>query len=212
MSYGLLFDLDGVLVDSKAVHFDSLNLALAEIDPKYVITPEEQSTTYEGLTTKSKLEILHRTKGLSDSLFGTIWLAKQHYTFLLFSKISLDLELVATLKKAKTSGALIAVVSNSIRETLDICIKNLGIAEYIDVSVSNEDVGKPKPDPEPYLLAMSQLDLRPQNCAIFEDSAVGRLAAIASGAMLIPIENRDDLTQEKVMSACRTLRKNMDLT
>ena len=210
--YGLLFDLDGVLIDSKTSHFDALNLALEDIDAKYRITEEEQLLTYEGLTTRSKLEILHRVKGLPEALFETIWLAKQHYTFLLFSNLKPDPGLVSIFKGAKDRGFLVSVVSNSIRETLDMCLSRLGLVDYVDLSVSNEDSKKPKPDPEPYLLAMRRLDLSPGNCAIFEDSAVGRLAAIASGAMLVPIENRDDLTQDKVLSACQTLRKSTDLT
>lgn len=212
MRYGLLFDLDGVLVDSKAIHFESLNMALADTDPKYVIGLEEQAVTYEGLTTKSKLEILHQTKGLPENLFGTIWLAKQHYTFMLFSNLRRDPQLVEIVKSAKAEGFLVAVVSNSIRETLNICLTRLGVVDYVDLSISNEDTPKPKPHPDPYLLAMSRLDLSPENCAIFEDSTVGRLAAIASGAMLVPIEDRDDLTQEKVLLACRTLRRSTDLT
>ena len=46
-----IFDFDGVLVDSKKIHFDSLNAALSEIDLRYVISEIEQSQVYEGLPT-----------------------------------------------------------------------------------------------------------------------------------------------------------------
>ncbi len=58
MNNAFIFDLDGVLIDSKEIHFNALNFALSEIDSSYVISKEEQALTYEGLSTKAKLNIL----------------------------------------------------------------------------------------------------------------------------------------------------------
>jgi beta-phosphoglucomutase-like phosphatase (HAD superfamily) len=57
ISKAIIFDLDGVLVDSKEIHFDALNLALKSINEKYVISRKEQADTFEGMTTRSKLDI-----------------------------------------------------------------------------------------------------------------------------------------------------------
>ena len=51
----VVFDLDGVLIDSKEIHFDALNLALAEVGDGYVISRNEQDTVFEGLTLKLKV-------------------------------------------------------------------------------------------------------------------------------------------------------------
>lgn len=203
MKKALLFDLDGVLVDSKELHYAALNRALELFSASYVISPEEQLAKYEGKTTRTKLEILAADKGLPKELFEDVWQAKQSITAELFSSVSYDKELVNILALAKSRGFFVAVVSNSIRQTLDGCIEALGLTEFVDVSISNEDVLRPKPSPEPYLLAMRLLGVLPKDCAILEDSEIGKTAALASGAKLVPIQNRKDLTtqmMEKVMS------------
>lgn len=206
MKKGLLFDLDGVLVDSKETHFKALNLALQDINNKYVITDEEQRVTYEGLSTKNKLIILNATKGLPEKYFEKVWELKQEYTAELFQSFTYDADLVEIFKYIKTlDNMVVGVVSNSIRKTLNTCINNLGISKYVDISVSNEEVSKPKPDPAPYILAMRLAGLSSESVVIFEDSIVGRASAVSSGAHLVPIENRLDLTKEKVDLACQML-------
>lgn len=198
MNYAVIFDLDGVLVDSKLIHYDALNKALSEVDEKFFITKLEQDETYEGLTTKNKLEILHKVKGLPRELFSRIWESKQRHTGELFKDLSLDLELVEMLREIKDSGWGVGVVSNSIRDTLDVCLDRLGIAQFVDVSISNEDVSSPKPSPEGYKIAMRLLGTEPDGTVIFEDSIIGMLAAIESGGFLVPIASRKDLQIEKI--------------
>jgi beta-phosphoglucomutase-like phosphatase (HAD superfamily) len=72
MNNAFIFDLDGVLIDSKEIHFDALNLALSEIDSSYVISKEEQALAYEGLSTKAKLDILSYSKGLPKEFHNII--------------------------------------------------------------------------------------------------------------------------------------------
>lgn len=196
-----IFDLDGVLVDSREIHLNALNLALSEIDRKYVISRDEQARVFEGLTTRSKLEILTRIRGLDRDSHDVIWQRKQGYTSLMFASVSADEGLSALLNFIKINGISVGVASNSIRSTLDGCLKALGIEKHVDYSLSNEDVTSPKPSPEIYLKCMSYFDAEPKDTVIFEDSPIGRAAATASGARLIKIENRTDLTFEKVLKA-----------
>lgn len=58
----VIFDLDGVIIDSRQIHFDALNEALKEIDEKYIITEEEQNTKFDGLPTNKKIRIAYQTK------------------------------------------------------------------------------------------------------------------------------------------------------
>jgi beta-phosphoglucomutase-like phosphatase (HAD superfamily) len=203
----LIFDLDGVLVDSRGLHYEILNNALAEIDPKYVITEEEQRVTYEGLTTKDKLEILSKVKGFPRDRFYSVWESKQKKTEEVFSRISTDFELISIFKLIKSFGFGIGVVSNSVRKTLDSCLTSLGLKDFVDVSISNEDVLFPKPDPEGYLKAISLLGTSYKLVAIFEDSLVGREAAVRSGATLIMIDSRSDLTATLVSATVEDLKK-----
>lgn len=203
----IVFDLDGVLVDSKSIHFDALNSALKTVGLEYVITEEEQKNIYEGLPTKAKLLLLNKNKGLSKEKFDDIWNAKQNITSTMFSNIKEDADLIKLLKVVKDSGIKIAVASNSIRKTIVECLTGLGIFNLIDYIVSNEDVKNPKPHPEMYWKAMSYFGVIADETIIFEDSLVGKLAARDSKANLIEIKDRSDLDMEKIDKAISLLQK-----
>lgn len=201
----IVFDLDGVLIDSKGSHFDALNLALADIDPKYIITVPEQAAVYEGLTTRTKLSILTKTKGLPEELHQKVWELKQNYSLSFFENAPLDSELVSLFKLIKSFGIKIGVASNSIRKTLDASLSSLGVAELVDLALSNEDVENPKPSPEIYIKAMAELGVSPSKCVIFEDSEIGVKAAIASSAHLFVVENRAGINFDSVTEAIKKL-------
>ena len=194
MNKAIIFDLDGVLVDSKEIHFNALNLALKSINEKYAISIDEQASTYEGMTTKSKLDILTHTKGLPKELHEYVWRLKQEYSSTMFESLSIDNELVSIFKYLKENNILVGVASNSIHKTLTNCLQALGIWRYIDISLSNEDVNNPKPNPEIYNKCMTMLGVIPENVIIFEDSNIGRQAAKDSGANLIEVESRKNIT------------------
>lgn len=202
----IVFDLDGVLIDSKEIHFNSLNLALNDVDPRYVISREEQDAVYEGLTTRAKLNILSSDKGLPIEKHDDIWKAKQAYSSLMFLKVDNDIELVLMINTIKKAGIKVAVASNSIRETLDSCLASLGILSMLDYTLSNEDVANPKPSPEIYNKAISYLGADSEHTVVFEDSLVGREAAIRSGAKLVKVENRKDLTFDKIFDSINYLK------
>ena len=206
MSNAIIFDLDGVLIDSKEIHFNSLNLALRDIDPRYVITRAEQDSIYEGLTTRTKLSILSESKGLPYEMHDSVWFSKQKYSSAMFESVSRDAELEYLLTMIRLSGIKIGVASNSIRDTLDSCLKALGIHHLIDVSLSNEDVAHPKPSPEIYLSAMSRLGSDHKNTVIFEDSDIGIRSAIDSGAKLFAVDSRRDINIDSVTRAIRMLK------
>jgi HAD superfamily hydrolase (TIGR01509 family) len=194
----IVFDLDGVLLDSKEIHFNALNLALDEVGDNYIIHRHEQDTVYEGLTTNAKLQILTETKGLPKELHRDVWRRKQEYSAVLFESISRDEDLVSLFKFIKSRGIKIAVASNSIRQTLDTCLKSLGVQPYVDYSLSNEDVELPKPDPQIYNTCMEHFDSLPDETVIFEDSEIGLRAAHASGARVEKVVNRKDVYFDRI--------------
>ena len=70
----VIFDLDGVLIESRELHYTSLNDALRRISSNYEITREEHLSTYDGLNTTRKLELLNKHKGLDRKFFDQICL------------------------------------------------------------------------------------------------------------------------------------------
>lgn len=193
-----IFDLDGVLIDSKELHFEALNEALREFDPKFEISHSDHSTKYDGLSTRRKLEMLHSEKGFPIEHFERVWKLKQDITLRMLGEIKRDEELVSFMAFLQNQGIKLAVASNSVRNTIDLVLRNLGIIDFFSLILSNEDVRSSKPHPEIYWKTMIHFEVVPDATVIFEDSYVGRLAALRSGARLIPIENRRDLTWQRI--------------
>ncbi len=202
----VIFDLDGVLIDSKDYHFEALNLALGK---DYEISRKEHLAEYDGLSTISKLNLLSEKKGLSKNKFDQIWREKQENTLKIFNEsITKDYELMQYFKQLIDEGYKIAVASNSIRNTVKIILLRLGLLEFIDIYVSNEDVVRNKPYPEMYWKCMIALGALPQDTVIIEDSVVGRKGALDSKCHMIPLENRGDLNQAKIDNIKKILNSN----
>jgi HAD superfamily hydrolase (TIGR01509 family) len=201
----VIFDLDGVLIDSRDMHYEALNMALSEIDCKYVINRDEHLSFYDGLPTSQKLTMLTQRKNLPADKHQKIWEEKQKATISIFSKLNNDHELMYYFQQLKTRGFQIAVASNSIRNTVKLVLLKLGLLEFIDYYVSNEDVVRNKPFPEMYWKCMTACNALPKDTVIFEDSHIGRQGALDSKAHLIPIENRDHMDQQKINEAIKIL-------
>lgn len=205
----VIFDLDGVLIESRDLHFEALNQALANIDPRFVIDKQEHLSVFDGLNTTKKLKILTEQKQLDPKYYEQIWKDKQTATLQLIDKLETNdllLEMIFTLKR---HGIKIAVASNSIRDTVKLALLRLEIMEFVDYYISNEDVSRPKPYPEMFWKCMTTLDALPRDTVIFEDSHIGREAAINSGAHLVPIKNTTDLTKDKITTAIDILNGNI---
>ena len=95
----IIFDLDGVLVEAKQIHYDTLNQALKEVGEQYVISEAEHLSTYDGLKTTQKLEMLTKNKGLHPEFYDTIWLRKQHLTIEAISELQPDLQKIELFKE-----------------------------------------------------------------------------------------------------------------
>ncbi len=207
----VIFDLDGVLIDSRDMHYDALNTALENVGSEYVINREEHLSLYDGLPTSRKLSMLTEKKGLPVEKHQQIWEDKQKATLEIFSELEHDYELMHYFQQLKQRGYQVAVASNSIRNTVKLVLLKLGILEFIDYYVSNEDVTRNKPFPEMYWKCMIACNAIPKDTVIFEDSHIGRQGALDSGANLIAIENRHDLNQEKIDKVFKLL-SNKKLT
>ena len=201
----VIFDLDGVLIESRELHYEALNDALRKVGNEFVITREEHLSLYDGLNTTKKLEMLSEKKGLDRKYFNQIWQDKQTATFNLIRQFPKNNRLRQMFAKLSTNGIKIAIASNSIRETVKLALLSIGVMEYVDYYVSNEDVKRTKPYPEMYWQCMTALDVLPKNTVIIEDSHIGRQGALDSGAHLVPVKDSHDLTMEKIDEAIDTL-------
>lgn len=188
----ILFDMDGVLIDAKEWHYEALNKALDLFG--FSIERYEHLTAYDGLPTSVKLEKLSVEKGLPRSLHKFINEMKQKYTMNeIHNKCRPVFIHEYALSRLKSEGYKIAVCSNSIRNTIITMMDYAELSPYIDLIMSNEDVVKPKPNPEIYLSTMEKLGVKPEECIICEDNENGIKAAESSGGHLLRINTITDV-------------------
>ena len=195
----VVFDLDGVLIDSKKIHFNSLNHALKVFAPGFEISWSDHNSVFDGLPTRKKLIKLNEVKGLDPSLFDEIVKLKNRCTRNALLSLEKDEDLMETLSILKNKTDHLIVASNSIKETVDIVCNKLGIDEFLTMKFSNEDVVNPKPHPEIYWKAMMSVNADPNSTLIIEDSVIGLEAAHKSGAHVFRVRNRSDVSISNIL-------------
>ena len=201
----IIFDLDGVLIDSKQTHYEALNRALGE---QYAISIEEHLANYDGLPTRSKLNMLSERKGLPTDRHALIARAKQKATVdILKETIVPRDDFTDMCRELKDRGYVVACASNAVRDTVKMSLLQLGIIEYFDFWYSNEDVHNPKPHFEMYFKCMLKANCKPSETLIIEDSHIGRQAVIDSGAHLLAVEDTKDIWLSKILDAIEEHQK-----
>jgi beta-phosphoglucomutase-like phosphatase (HAD superfamily) len=198
----IIFDMDGVLIDAKDWHYEALNKALALFG--FSISRYDHLVTYDGLPTKKKLEMLTLERGLPKGLHQFINELKQIYTMeMIFQKCKPVFYHEYALSRLKAEGYRLAVASNSIRQTVELMMEKSNLARYMDLMLSNQDVSKPKPDPEIYNTAIARLGLKPEECLIVEDNQNGIKAAQASGANVMIVSSVEDVNYTNIKATIK---------
>jgi HAD superfamily hydrolase (TIGR01509 family) len=205
----IIFDLDGVLIDAKEIHYNSLNEALSEIDKSFVITWDEHLSIFDGLKTNEKLNLLTKLKKLPLEFYKQIWNRKQELTLKMLEDITEQQNIINTIKKLKDNGYKIACCSNSIRKSVFVMLSKIGVIEYMDLILSNEDVKNSKPHPEIYWKAMSMMNFLPEETLIVEDSPPGLLSANRSNAHVLRINKPIDISYNRIMEKIENLTNNI---
>lgn len=201
MIKGIIFDLDGVLIDSKNVHYELLNKSLVQINPKFKISKSEHENIFDGLSTRTKLNYLVREKSFPKNKIEQVFKYKQELTAKYFEKKLKINKNINKLFKILSKNYKLGIATNCVSKTLEISINKLKIRNFLTYEISNEDVKKPKPHSEIYLKSILALGLNPNEVLIVEDSNHGRIAAIKSGAHLLPIENQEvEVSLENILS------------
>ena len=206
----VLFDLDGVIVDTKQVHYEALNDAISQVDPKYIITEAEHIARYDGLKTLTKLNMLSEEKGLPYTDHQEIYKHKQELTIKHFSKIPTSEKMRGIFKTLRDDGYLVGCCTNCIRRTALVALSKVGVIEYLDVIITNDDVKNPKPHPEIYWKAMSMMGCLPEETLIIEDSPQGLLSATRSKADVIRVNNSAHVSLDKIHKRLKTKKKIMN--
>jgi beta-phosphoglucomutase len=204
----VIFDMDGVLIEAKEWHYDALNDALALFG--YKIERHEHLTSYDGLTTKTKLSRLSLEKGLPVYLHNFINEMKQQYTMeIIHQRCRPSFNHEYALSRLKSEGYVLAVASNSVRNTVDLMMEKARLQQYLSFSLSNQDVKLPKPHPEIYINAINRLGLKPHECLIVEDNENGIKAAVASQAHVLVVKDVSDVTYHNIAARIREVETSI---
>jgi len=206
----IIFDLDGVLVKTKQIHFEALNEALSKINPKFCINKADHLNIFDGLKTRDKLNTLSDSFGLPRHTHDEIWETKQKITSEKLSDLKPNLKLIKVFTWLQSHNMKIACCSNAIRKSVCSTLCRSGLIHFFDYILSNEDVDNPKPHPQMYWDAMSYFKTNPENTLIIEDSPNGLLAAQRSGATVWRVKGPQQVTIKNLKSHLGTNSKLMN--
>lgn len=200
----VIFDMDGVLIDARDWHYEALNKALAIFG--FQISRHDHLVTYDGLPTKKKLEILSSHSQLPNQLHGFINDLKQIFTMdITMTKCAPTFCHEYAISRLKSDGYRMAVCSNSIRDTMTSMLSKAALIDYFDFYLSNQDVGKSKPDPEIYLKAIERFGVLPSECLVLEDNANGIRAAKDAGAHVMQIDQVTDVNYANILKCIQKI-------
>lgn len=213
MIKGLFFDFDGTLCDLVEVHYSALNNAIRKVSgDSFIISKEDQDKFYNGLSTKTKLQKLVADKGLPVKDVALIAQLKQKYTLEAINhNIGPNLQLHQDLKQLKSEGYIIYCASNALVETVELGLKNMGVAELFDYILGNDAVKRQKPAPDMYLQCFVHAGLDPKECLIIEDSKHGREAAVRSGAYVCSVDNETQTTYQHIKESIDKYSKKISV-
>ncbi len=196
----VLFDFDGVLVDSEYLHYQCWAEALRHYGA--VISWEEYQRQMTGISDPEAAPVL---LSLADDSPGdeAVSHALETKTNLYRKRCTVELAIpseVCSWITDTSRGLLLGVVSSSSVEEVEPLLDTAGIRSSIAVLVCAEHVSRPKPDPEPYLVALQRLrnhdpGLQPRHCLVYEDSNPGATAALAAGMAVERVTSPNDLVR-----------------
>jgi beta-phosphoglucomutase len=199
---GVVFDLDGVLVDAADWHYAALNQALAPHGVE--VGKVEHREQFNGLPTRRKLEMLTAAGRLPADAHDEVASAKQRLTLQIArERVVPQPEQRKMLADLRRDGCRLAVASNSLHETIEEFLGRAGIADLFDAAIGNDDVSRPKPAPDVYQRAAVLLRCEPSECLAVEDTAVGAAAAAAAGLRVLQVAGVHEVTYANVTAACR---------
>jgi len=180
----VIFDMDGVLMDTVAIHWKAYNDLLQE---KFGVTVgNEDLANLIGMSLGEQIPILNTKFGINIDAETFVPLADKRKEKFMDKLVPKD-GVVELLRSLKDSGVKMGVGTSTSRITAEQRLKNIGIHNYFSVIVGGEDVTIHKPDPEVYELVASQLGVKPEECVVFEDAPNGIEAAISAGMKSVGI-------------------------
>jgi HAD superfamily hydrolase (TIGR01509 family) len=196
MLRAIIFDFDGVIVDTERLHFQALQRVLAE--EQIHLGWEEYTQAYLAMDDKNCFRAALSRHG-QPALPGTVEELSERKAHYFFSAVLDAVALfpgVECLIREAAQRYPMAIASGALREEIEFLLGKVGLREFFPVVVAAEDVVRGKPDPEAYITALARLNrlisgrpVRPSECLVIEDSRHGVAAATAAGMRCLAVAN-----------------------
>ncbi|MDO6354047.1 beta-phosphoglucomutase [Caloramator sp. CAR-1] len=193
MIKGCIFDLDGVVVDTAKYHYLAWKRLANELGFEFT---EHDNERLKGVSRMKSLEILLEIGKLSFDEDTKLKLAekKNNWYVEYISKMD-ESEILPGVKeflsKLKESGYKIAL--GSVSKNAMIILENTNLKQYFDAIIDGNKVTKAKPDPEVFLKGAEELNLKPEECIVFEDAIAGIEAARRANMKVIGVGSKEIL-------------------
>ncbi|MCL5127326.1 beta-phosphoglucomutase [Algibacter sp. L4_22] len=192
---GVIFDLDGVIVDTAKYHYlawkslaDSLGFEFTEANNELL----------KGVSRVRSLEILLNLGNvtLSEEKKQEYLISKNEHYLTYITKMGADEILPGALKLLDTLDELgVKYVLGSASKNAPLILKQVGLFERFNGIVDGNSVSKAKPDPEVFLIGAEKLNLKPENCIVFEDAIAGVEAANRAHMVSVGIGDKNTLSE-----------------
>ncbi len=179
----LIFDMDGVLIDSEPVHERSKREALAQSG---IQVPNERFANYIGRSDTVMIQDLAAEHGLTES-DGTAILRLKHSIYESLEHTMQPVEGAVSFLNWAECRFRLALATSSNQRNRRATLDKLGVAPLFEVAVDAARFTHPKPSPEVFLIALGDLRLDAADCWIIEDALNGILAAKAAGCFAVGI-------------------------
>ena len=182
----IIFDMDGVLVDSEPLDFKACNILL-EKEGVRPITEEENRTHLLGTTVDETWRRLMELRRLPRPLTYYTERYDPIVRQLLLEDLGPQPGVLRLLEALRQRRMKAGVASSSLRAWVDLKLSILGLQNAFALVLGGDEVGRGKPEPDIYLQAAQGLGLPPSECIAIEDSPVGIAAAVAAGAYTVAV-------------------------
>ena len=193
----ILFDMDGVLVDSEEFIFEAARMMFAEHGVQ--VKPED-ALPFVGTVENSYISGIGRANGFEVEIERDKARTYQLYCEITQGKLKSLPGTDTFLRQCRQRGLKLAVASSADRVKIEINLREIGVsAGTFDAIVSGEEVERKKPFPDIYLLAAAKLAVSPDECLVIEDAVSGVAAAKAAGAKCLALTT--SFPPEKLASA-----------
>jgi beta-phosphoglucomutase-like phosphatase (HAD superfamily) len=181
--YTILFDLDGVLLNSSAIHEESFKSSFADHNLEFRFDYKDIA----GLSTKDAIYKILKNKEMKNETISSLISTKQEYAKKLFSELKSVPVFPGVVKGLNMLQEFytMALCTSASQATVDFFFRSPIKKEWFDLILSSKDVVQSKPNPDIYLEAMRRMKVKPFDCVIIEDSIAGLVAAQISGAKVI---------------------------